>query len=405
MSKKKIIISISIILSIFLLALIAYYFLVSSSGNNIVANIPGFKQFFPFGGGGTEISTTTTEFPPIKEPDQTPNYTQKLRKIWALPVAGFGVIDTKAGTVVRHIERATGHIYETELFSPNQNRISNTTIPIVYNAFWSSNLNSVIIEQLAEDEENVNSYTLSIKTGTTTENNISGSFLSDKIEDLNVLGDTVFNLQKLNTGSVGFVSAIGSNKFKQVWNSPITEVTSQFVNKNTIAITTKPHQDVPGYLYFVNTNTTQSTKILGGIYGLSTLVENDASNLIYLSELNNPTLYLYNLKTRNESIITPTTYPEKCVWSQKDVNVVYCAVPENQLDRTSMTNWYMGLISFNDDIWKYDLKNNTSEVISNLNTDGGENIDVIKPKLSTNEQYLLFINKKDNSLWSLDLTK
>jgi hypothetical protein len=38
-----------------------------------------------------------------------------------------------------------------------------------------------------------------------------------------------------------------------------------------------------------------------------------------------------------------------------------------------------------------------------LSQESGMAIDVIKPILSDNEQYLIFINKIDNTLWSLDL--
>lgn len=65
----------------------------------------------------------------------------------------------------------------------------------------------------------------------------------------------------------------------------------------------------------------------------------------------------------------------------------------------------MGTMQFTDDIWKYDTKANKSIIVDNLYEDSGENIDVIKPILSENEQYLVFINKRDGNLWSLDLSK
>jgi hypothetical protein len=70
-----------------------------------------------------------------------------------------------------------------------------------------------------------------------------------------------------------------------------------------------------------------------------------------------------------------------------------------------LISWYIGNISFRDDIWKYDLKNNTAVIIDNLTDESGIKIDVIKPQLSVNEKYLVFINKIDGTLWSLDLTK
>ena len=37
-------------------------------------------------------------------------------------------------------------------------------------------------------------------------------------------------------------------------------------------------------------------------------------------------------------------------------------------------------------------------------TETSETIDIVKPILSENEQYLVFVNKRDGSLWSLDVT-
>lgn len=407
MSKKTFIIIATISLLVLLGALVAYYLFFSPASQTTTGPIATIRQLFPFGTSGGQTGTTTEPVRPVvPEVQPTQNYTQKLRKIWADPVAGAGTLDVKAGTVVRHIERATGHVYETELFSPNQNRISNTTIPQVYNAFWTVKNDSVVIERLSDDEQTVNSYTFAIKTGTTTGNTMVGSLLGDRIEDISVFGDTIFYLQKLNNSSVGYISIAGSNKAKEIWNSPIKELNSQFVNKDTVALTTKPHESVVGYLYFLNTGNGQTKKIMSGVLGLSALVRGDAQSLIYISQANALSMSLYDVKKQTAILLYPPTFPEKCVWSKKDLNIIYCAVPSVSLDNTSLTKWYMGTITIIDDIWKYDLKNNTSNIISNLVSDsGGEGIDVIKPILSENEQYFIFINKNDGSLWSLDLSK
>jgi hypothetical protein len=116
-------------------------------------------------------------------------------------------------------------------------------------------------------------------------------------------------------------------------------------------------------------------------------------------------MYTYDIKTMASDNAAPATFPEKCAWGKKDTKFVYCAVPKNFIGAGELTNWYKGNISTNDDVWKYDLENKTSMIVADLNKESGENIDVIKPVLSDNDQYLVFVNKKDNSLWSLDLTK
>ncbi len=158
-------------------------------------------------------------------------------------------------------------------------------------------------------------------------------------------------------------------------------------------------------MYFVDPTTGAVRKILGNIPGLSAFSDPDGLQVIYLEQTDSAKLSVLDRKTGGSRSLTPATFPEKCTWSKKDKNIVYCAVPREFLDGLALTAWYKGYISYTDDIWKYDIKNNTSVILENLPNDAGNQIDLIKPILSENEQYLIFINKIDNSLWSLDLSK
>ncbi|MEQ1561332.1 MAG: hypothetical protein ABL899_01255 [Nitrospira sp.] len=406
MSKKNIIIS-SVVLSVILVLLVGYYF-ASPKGDGTTGGATGFRSFFPFGGNDTPVNTTPIENGTSTE-ETTPtatDFTQKLRRLSLNPVSGAGTLDTKAGTVVRHIEKATGHIYETEMFSPNQNRISNTTIPKPYDALWLNKNGSLIARYLKEDNQTVDTYSLSLKTvSTTTENTISGIAFPNNISDVSVVDSSVFYLQQNTTSSLGFVSNFDGTKKKQIWNSPIKELSSQYVNSKTVALTTKPAQNINGFMYFVDTGNGQVKKVLGGIFGLSTLVNADATKVLYLEQGSNAVTFLYDIKSKTSTAFTPTAIPEKCVWSKKEKDIIYCAIPRENISGNSLTSWYQGFTSFTDDIWKYDTKNNISGIIENLSEDSGVSIDAIKPILSDNEQYLIFINKTDNSLWSLDLLK
>lgn len=408
MSKKTFIIIVSVILILLLVGLVGYYLIIQNSSGN--PSGPGniFKNFFPFGGGSSTTTpvvdqnnaTTTPETPtPI-------DFTKKLRKISSEPVAGAGVVDVKAGTLVRHIEKATGHIYETELFSPNQIRISNTTIPMVYDAVWGNKNNSLITKYLEDDNQTIDTYGISIKpVATSTENAISATKFPANISDISAFGSSVFSLQQKIGSSAGYVSNFDGSKRVTIWSSPIKELLSQYVNAKTVALTTKPDEGTPGFLFFVNTGNGTVTEVLSNVLGLSTLVNDLATQVLLLNEGNGPQMLVYDIKTKSYRSEAPVTFPEKCVWSKKDKTIVYCAVPQETLGVSSLTSWYRGFVSFTDSIWKYDTKNNISSMIENLSTDSNEQIDVIKPILSDNEKYLVFINKIDNSLWSLDLNQ
>ncbi|MBX4189564.1 hypothetical protein KW785_03160, partial [Candidatus Parcubacteria bacterium] len=101
--------------------------------------------------------------------------------------------------------------------------------------------------------------------------------------------------------------------------------------------------------------------------------------------------------------IFPTTLAEKCVWSVKQKSVIFCSTPTNGLSAEEPDNWYQGLTHFSDNIWKFDTDNTTATLLVEPKKSFGVDLDVIRPQLSPNEDYLLFINKTDLSLWALKL--
>jgi len=422
MSKKTFII-IATTLILILLALVGYYFLIrTNSATNSDGTSSNVFGFLPFGNngvpaGGGQIASTTIAIEGVQNNATNPLNTplQKLRQISAEPVSGAGTMDikigtstksTQTGTVVRYIEKATGHIFMADLFDTVQDRISNTTIPLAYDAIWGNSNNSLIARYLEENNQTVDTYSLTLKnTSTTTENTISGIKFPANISDVSVLGANVFYLQESATGSTGYISNFSGSSRKQVWASQIRDVLGQFVNTNTVAIATKPLQNLSGYLYFVNTSSGTVSKILGDVPGLSSLSNPDATRVLYVAQGNGISMYLYTIADKSSVNITPATFPEKCVWSKKNTAIVYCAVPEDGLSGSSLTSWWQGFFSTTDDIWQIDSKANTASLLANLSNLSGQAIDVVKPILSDNERYIVFQNRRDNSLWSLDLTK
>jgi hypothetical protein len=406
---RKILIPITIVLTLVLLGLGLYYYSLNSNSTVATGTKKVFKNFFPFGGNENGNGTVNegeengnTNGSETNNPSQV-DFTQKLRKLSAEPVSGAGLLDIKAGTIVRYVEKATGHIFEVELFSPNKNRISNTTIPLIYEALWGNKNNSFVARYLKDDNETIDTYSLTIKNpSSTTPSTIGGTLLGTNITDVSVFGSSIFELQESFSGSIGIVLNFDNTGKKQIWNSPIKEINPQFFSSKTIALNTKPKAGVNGYLYFVDTSTAAVKQVLGNIPGLVSSVNSDGSQILIYSQGVNASLNSYDTKTKAFKTVNPVTFPEKCVWSKKNINVVYCGVPRENLTPNSLEDWYKGKITFSDDIWKYDFKAGTSSIVSELNE---ENTDVIKSQLSDSEQYLIFVNKTNNSLWSLDLTK
>ena len=409
---KKIIFTTFIVLVILAVSLFGYYFILNNENPNNGGIVDNIRNFLPFGGDSytpeipTENENSNNENQNESNTENQIDFTKKLRKISSEPVSGAGILDTQAGGVVRYIEKATGHVYEVELFSPKASRISNTTIPLSYDAVWGNGNSSFVARYLAEDNNTVETYAMTIKNiSTSTTSTLQGIEFPVNIVDISAFGTNFFYLQKTTNGSSGVVSGFDGTKKKEVWSSPMKEFNSQFINNQTVLLNTKPLENVAGYLYSINTSNATVKKVLGPKLGLSSLANSDLSKVIFLTQANQIFLSNLDTKTNTENELFPTTFPEKCVWSTKDKTIVYCAVPKENLNTTSLSAWYKGSVTFSDEIWKYYTTDNTSEMVMELGKEAGENIDVIKPTLSTSEQYLVFTNKKDNSLWSLDLTQ
>lgn len=406
MSKKNILIISSLILGFVFVGLVVYL-LSTNSTDTSNGGLSVFRKFLPFGGDtvvANDGENNNTETPNQETPVNPENFNQPLRKLSSEPVAGAGTLDIKAGTVVRYMEKATGHIYEVELFSPKNGRISNTTIPLIYDAIWGNKNNSLVARYLSSDDTQVESYYLTLNNSSSTENTLKGVALPKNIEDVSSFGGNFFYLIQNTNSSTGYMSDF-NGKNKIIWNSDIKELTTQFVNSKIVALNTKPAQKIPGYLYFIDTTTGQNRRILGDIAGLTTLSDPLGEKVVLLSQNDSVRFMFYTIKTKAYVDLSPITFPEKCVWSKKDTNIIYCAVPKDYIAGNSLISWYKGLISYSDDIWRYDVKNNIATIVEDLSKASSIDIDVIKPQLSENEQYLVFVNKKDDSLWSLDLTQ
>lgn len=324
----------------------------------------------------------------------------KLRKISETPTAGFISFEEDDEVFVRYTERATGHIYEARTAQPTIKRLTNTTIPRVYEAVWI-NENSSVIRYLDEKSNIKSFYAEVVKSSEedSTEGKIEGIFLKDNIKDIISYGEKILSLSNTKSGSQFIVSDIdGSNSF-QVFESPLKEWLIQKPKTGTLVLTTKPSYQTLGYLYFLNTNNGELKKILGGVAGMTSLVSSDAQNILYSKNMN---LYKYNTLDSKNTYLLVKTLPEKCVWDTANINI-YCGIPLDVPEGNFPDDWYQGTVSFGDSIYKINTNERGVELLVSPVDFSGEEIDVIKPSLSPNGEFLFFINKKDLSLWSLDL--
>jgi len=406
---KKIVIIIIIIGS-----LIGGYFLISNLfGNKNSSSINELSTFLPFeeetiGIGNKEDPITIDN--PYDESTSTEDNIPLLRKISDVPVAGGYMFqpevdqqkDTENYSLIRFIERGTGHIYETSTNSLTQVRISNTTIPKIQETVWLDK-DSLIIRYL-DDNDIIKTFSANLINNNLGGQELEGIFLQNDIREIIKFGKKIFYLLDSGKGTIGVISDKNNENKKIIFESPLKEWLLKNIDDKHISFTTKPAININGFLFLFNTETQILNKVIGGKPNLSTLM-NKSFDTLY-SEYNKlgPKLSIYNNQEGINTDIFIKTFPEKCVWD-KNEPIIYCGVPNEELTNYDLTKWYQGTTSFTDSIWKINTETGKTEFLISPSDFDVEDIDIINPILSEKGDYLLFMNKKDFNLWLLKLSK
>lgn len=293
---------------------------------------------------------------------------------------------------IRYVEKSNGHVYKMYLDTKAKDKISNSTIPGIYEAFFDSSAQSVIYRYLSTDKT-ISSYLATLGAP-------KGEFLSPGITDLSLSNDKTkyFFITDNKDGSVGTIRTFGTAVKNIVFSSPFTEWLSQWGTGSKIYLTTKPSYAVSGNLFALDTTNMTMSKILSDVIGLTTLVSPDQRLVLYnTSTANGPKLSIFDTNDHTSKDLNISSLPEKCVWSNDSINV-YCSVPNVIVGYQYPDYWYQGLVSFDDFFIKINVL--TLEKTTLANSIEEKPVDATHLFLSKAEDYIFFINKKDSSLWS-----
>ncbi len=345
-----------------------------------------------------------------------------LRLLSNIPVGGYGILTLKSTTTIRWIDRGRGNVYQATNHSTEIETLSNTILPRVYDSVWNKNLSSFLGSLLDEDSETVESVYSTLQpqsASSTVQNTDTGEPLpvtpfalrGESIPD-NVIAftaspkkDRVFILVKENDRGVGYTTNFNGQNITKIFDTPLTQVNIEWPEENTIAITTKGSATQPGYLYFVNPKTGAWKKVLGPLFGLSTRTSPDAKRVIYSSIGSDNVLRtnFYTLSSKQISEAVVKTLADKCAWGHIRPETVYCAVPTKFDNAVYPDDWYLGKTSFIDKIWSINAASGEIHLVSEIVDQSKRLIDAFNLTVDESDQYLVFMNKDDLSLWSFDL--
>ncbi len=379
-------------------------------------------DLFPFGSGGSDNGDNTPITNP--NPDDTnpnPNIPVAPPRLWQISVdPQSGVVAFNASSsatripTVRFVDKATGNVFESSLTLLGQRRVSNTTIPKVYEALWQPSGNSLVVRYLDENNETIKSAYGKIGAATTAATagdsadqfqELQTTFLSNDITSLSINksnSNLAFVIKNLSGSQIFVADQTGSNP-KKVFESSIKDLAISWVSNTTLGLLTKPSADAVGQFYFLKTDTGSLSRVMGGKNGLSALA-NPGGTKVFFSESRNNSFSsgILDPKTGVETKTPFSTLSDKCVWSEKTA-YLYCATPKSIPSGKYPDHWYQGKISLTDTLWRVDSSSGSTEFLFDPSTINESGIDAINLTLDPDEEYLVFTNKKDSQLWGLKI--
>lgn len=390
----------------------------------------GVYFLFFYGKGGVVVDIPGTSFDTSDDPYSDPGTIEQLPlgpvsgeagevvaprliKITPGPVAFGSVVFPVSNTVgsttasneedteVRYLERASGNVYAYRMGARTLTRISNRTLPGIHEATWVSDGSLVYARFLSKNEaEVIETYALPVGQGEG--EGVSGYFLEQGLGDIAVRSTTtVATLLPSTSSTIATIASTDGETFRTLFSSPLTSLRLFFAGKNFV-VHTKASAHSSGYAFLVDGTTGSFEQVAGPFKGLTSL-PSPLGTYIFYTYVSGSSLRseLLTTKDRITDAIPVGTLSEKCVWTSDETSL-YCAVPRS-LSGILPDDWYQGVVSLSDRIWRIDLDGRVAVLTVDSKTVGGVEIDAVNLAVDSRNDVLIFTNKKDGSLWAYDL--
>ena len=354
-----------------------------------------FASLFPFnfgGGGGAAVDSGNGETPIV---DERP--IPRLRQVSAEPVGGgFLFTSDRASTTIRYVERATGHIYETAADSLTARRISNTTIPGVFETFWEDE-NNLIIRYLTENLD-IETFAITLAEAAEEEQTVNGIFVpSWDRAALDPERETLFTVTRAQAGSsASLFRADGSNP-RTVLASPISSWVP-LQSRNDLFLQTAPAPEVPGYLFRVSNQ--NLVRALGPADGLMAVVS--PSGRYILSSANTERgieLSVFDTSSNEAQTLPLATLAPKCAFVSETPVRIFCGVPSEFPGGEYPTDWLLGRVAVSDDLWLISLPDGAATFLAAPSEDYDVSLDIENVIVDEEGSYVGFTNKNDLTFW------
>jgi hypothetical protein len=231
---------------------------------------------------------------------------------------------------------------------------------------------------------------------------IRGSFASENIESLSYAPESnrVFYIQPKNNGVEGVIRNLDTGVQQTIFNSPHSEWLHEWNYEGEIILTTKPSYQAIGYSYSLDPNTGDFFKIIEG--RALTVTGNHDGTYLFGTRIvdNNVDSFIVERESGLTSLLLTQTFPEKCVWSRSNISI-YCFVPNNLAYQHQYPDiWYQGIERFQDTLWEINAETLDESLVSDIVVEYNADLDVERVDIDREGDYIYFINKTQEDLWS-----
>jgi len=348
---------------------------------------------FPWGNGNT-TEFPSTEIPEITEFPSINVSGAKLRQLTFRPVIGYGEILKNESRHIRYVEAGTGHVYDIDIITGTEERISNIIIANAHRAYVPPNGSHILIN-------NTNSEAAIIDISA---NEPTSRFLSGQMTNIGISenGHILFTVRS-NNGLQARELQIIPNTTRELFSIPFTSATIRWSQNSNVPhlIYTKPASQLLGYVYEINSSNQLRRLPIAGP-GL-TAIHTGSYILISSLEGTSYKTRIYDPQTQQRNEAPVTIIPEKCVDSNNTF-LIYCGSELTTYSYEFPDEWYKGVRMFDDSLWRIDVRSQSATMLINPLSTIGRSLDMTELQLDSQETVIYFINKSDKTLWLYDLT-
>ncbi len=305
------------------------------------------------------------------------------------------------GKKVKYYSVSNGNLFESNLDGSELTRISSIVLDNLIKAIWSPQKDKVItiFNENGLAKKYLYNYNTKISIPLSGDMRwITWSPNQDKI---------AYQYYNSQTGDNNIsISNPDGSDWNTIFQTRMKDLIVEWPDPSKVSVRTKPSGLVQSVVYTIDLATNDFQKIINETYGLTVLWSPLGNKILYSetdNEGKNLKLKIADLEKQTISELNIITLAEKCVWSQ-DNRTIFCAVPKSIPTSSILPDdYYKKKTSFDDSFWRINLETEEMTKIFETQGLGIEFYNAKELLLTPLENYLLFINQKDNLLYSLKL--